>query len=885
MERQEEIRASDVAVVGMACRFPGAPTAEKFWQNLQEGRETTTFFSDEELLAGGADPDLLRDPRYVKAGQILPDVDRFDADLFKLTSDEAEILDPQQKQFLECALEALESAGYDQETYPGSIGVYAGVGMNTYLLRNLGERYRKASSLDRYRLMLANDKDFLATRVSYKLNLRGPSVNINTACSTSLVAVHLACMGLLSGECDMALVGAAHIKIPQVEGYVFQEGMIFSPDGHCRAFDAKAQGTIVGNGIGIVVLKRLQDAIADGDWVHAIIKGTAINNDGARKASYTAPSVEGQSAIIAEAQMLAGCDADTISYIEAHGTGTALGDPIEFTALKQAFALGTTRKGYCAIGSVKTNVGHLDVAAGMAGLIKTCLMLEHKRLVASLHFERPNPEIDFEESPFYVNTALKEWTTNGTPRRAGVSSFGIGGTNAHVVLEEAPRRRPAASEEDCQLLVVSARSFKSLDETANELARHLKQHPGLNLGDVAYTLSAGRRAYAHRLALVSGNLRDAALTLTLGDEDRVLKGQAGGTPREVVFIFSDGLSDQGTRAVELYQSLPAFRKIVGRTVVEFGVGAADDAMPLFRAGNATAAFLAQYALAELWRSWGVCPTILAGFGAGRSVAECMAGKISVAAALDYARGRDEGLSPLDSSAAPPEPMLLSNADGRWVGAQEASHPIAWVEPPPGAMGMEACLMRLLDGTHHLSLPVEADDKRIARSARAALLHNLGRLWVSGVSVNWLAVYSDEGFGRVPLPSRPFERKRFWFDARNGQVTASETDRPRLRQQVEAAVGSAKSQLIIEFIQREIARILGADAASPLDADANLFDLGIDSLILIEIAAKLSTEIEHAVSPSLFVDYFTIRTFAVNLLVTLGYFQDSGKGSLKHHRLP
>ncbi len=878
MDRQAEIRESDVGVVGIACRFPGAPTLEKFWQNLQEGRETTTLFSDEELVAEGVDPRLLSDPCYVKAGQILPDIDLFDADLFKITSDEAEILDPQQRQFLECVVEALESAGYDPEIFPGSIGVYAGVGMNTYLLRNLIERYRAASPLDRYRLMLAGDKDFLATRVSYKLNLRGPSVNVNTACSTSLVAVHMACLSLLSGECDMALAGSAHIKVPQVEGYLFQEGMIFSRDGHCRAFDAQAQGTILGNGVGVVLLKRLKDAVADGDWIHAIIKGTSINNDGSRKVSYTAPSVEGQAATIAEAQMLSGCGADTISYVEAHGTGTALGDPVEVAALRRAFSLGTTRRSYCAIGSVKTNVGHLDAAAGMAGLIKTCLMLHHKCLVPSLHFKEPNPEIGLEGSPFYVNTALTKWEANGFPRRAGVSSFGIGGTNAHVVLEESAARHPSPSKRDSQLLVVSARSPKMLETTANELARYLRQHSEFDLADVAYTLSLGRRPYAYRLALTCRDHRDAALTLTLGDQDRVLKGSVKNEPCKVVFVFNDCLLDHGTRAAELYDMLPAFRKAVDNVVVALGAEAAGDAAALLRKEDSIASLIGQYALAEVWRSWNVRPSALIGFGAGELVAACLAGCFPIAVALDVARSWRRGRPARDFSPAVLEFPLWSNSAGRWIDAGEATYPATWASVPAMGMDPDACVARLLDGTGQIPLAIEPEGDKAAGSGLEALLRSVGQLWTNGVEINWRALYSDERRGRVPLPARPFERRRYWVDPADRADTASPAPSPKLQRRVDAAPGNLRVQLVIDFIQTEIARVLGTGTSVMPDADTNLFDFGIDSLILIEIAARLTTEMDHAVSPSGFVDHYTIRAFATNLITSLGSRHGPGKAT-------
>ncbi|MDF5733062.1 MAG: amino acid adenylation domain-containing protein, partial [Rhizonema sp. PD38] len=434
-QKNSEQGTSDIAIIAMSGRFPGANNIDAFWENLRLGVESISWLSDEELLAAGVQPEMLQNPNYVRANAVLDDIELFDANFFGYNPKEAEILDPQNRLFLECAWETLEQAGYDPQTYAGSIGVYAGLGASDYLLENLYPNQALRKSMGMYQLMLATEKDFLPTRAAYKLNLTGPAVNIQTACSTSLVAVHMACQSLLNGECDMALAGGVSISIHQKAGYLYEEGMILSPDGHCRAFDAKAQGTMSGSGVGIVMLKRTKDAIADRDNIYAIIKGSAINNDGVNKIGFTAPSVKGQARVIASAQAQAGVETETITYVETHGTGTTLGDPIEIAALTQAFCQSGDKKHFCAIGSLKTNIGHLDTAAGVAGLIKTVLALKHKQLPPSLHFETPNPKIDFANSPFYVNTQLSEWKTDDTPRRAGVSSFGIGGTNAHVVVE------------------------------------------------------------------------------------------------------------------------------------------------------------------------------------------------------------------------------------------------------------------------------------------------------------------------------------------------------------------------------------------------------------------------------------------------------------------
>ncbi|HET9359965.1 MAG TPA: type I polyketide synthase, partial [Vicinamibacterales bacterium] len=487
-----DTQGTEIAVIGMAGRFPGAANAAEFWRNLANGVESISFFSKEELLSEGVSGDLIADPAYVGARGVIRDAEWFDAGFFGFAPRQAEVMDPQHRLFMECVWEVLESGGYDPQRYPGAIGVYAGASMSSYLLENLISNRNARGSSGGFETVIANDKDFLATGVSYRLNLKGPSITVQSSCSTSLVAVHVACQSLLNGECDMALAGGVSIVFPQKSGYVYREGGTRSPDGHCRAFDAKAGGMVSGSGVGVVLLKRLDRALEDGDHIRAVIRGSAVNNDGNLKVGYTAPSVEGQSAVIREAQAVAGVDPATITYVEAHGTGTRLGDPCEISALTQAFHAGTDRKRFCAIGSVKTNIGHLDVAAGVAGLIKTVLALENRRIPASLHFERPNPEIDFDSTPFFVNDTLAEWPEGPTPRRAGVSSFGIGGTNAHVVLEEAPQLESAPDSRARHLVVLSAKSAVALARATSNLADHLRASSETSLADVAHTLQVGR---------------------------------------------------------------------------------------------------------------------------------------------------------------------------------------------------------------------------------------------------------------------------------------------------------------------------------------------------------------------------------------------------------
>ncbi len=459
----------EIAVVGMSGRFPGAKNIDEFWENLKNGVESISFFSDEELIENGVDPELLKNPNYVKAKGILEDVEYFDADVFNYSPKEAQVMDPQMRFLHECAWEAIEDAGYDSERYSGLIGLYVGGGFNlSWIARIMGVKNNMMNSpSEEFEINNLNKIYALNTRVSHKLNLKGPSCLVETACSSSLVSIHFAVQGLLSGECDMALAGGVSIRFPQKIGYLYQEGMVKSLDGHCRAFDAKAKGTNGGNGIGIVALKRLEDALNDRDHIYAVLKGSFVNNDGSRKVGYTAPSTVGQMEVIRAAHQVAEVEPESISYVETHGTGTMLGDPIEVEALEQAF--NTDKKKFCPIGSVKTNVGHLNKAAGVVGFIKTVLALEHKEIPPSINFKTPNPAIDFENSPFFVNTELREWKNDKYPLRAGVSSFGIGGTNAHVVLEEAPEVKINSNGRDWNLLLLSANTKSALKKSTENL--------------------------------------------------------------------------------------------------------------------------------------------------------------------------------------------------------------------------------------------------------------------------------------------------------------------------------------------------------------------------------------------------------------------------------
>jgi non-ribosomal peptide synthase protein (TIGR01720 family) len=666
MNRSEAARQRtglEIAIVGMAGRFPGAGNVEEFWRNLREGVDSISTFTDEELTEAAVSPATYNSPHYVRARGVVEGADLFDAAFFGMSGKEAEITDPQHRQFLECAWEALESAGYHAEGYAGSIGIYAGAGMNTYLA-NLLSSEELVRSVGVMLTGIGNEKDHLTTRVSYKLSLKGPAVTVQTSCSTSLVAVSLACQGLLSGACDMALAGGVSINLPQHAGYFYQEGGINSPDGRCRPFDAAANGTVPGNGVGVVVLKRLEEALADGDTLHAVIRGSAVNNDGSVKVGYTAPGLEGQTQVIKAAHIMAEVEPETIGYVETHGTATSLGDPVEFSALSQVFAGRGVRPRSCALGSLKANVGHLDTAAGIAGLIKATLALRHKLLPPSPYFRAPNPQIDLSNSPFYVNAAPEAWEATGEyPRRAGVSSFGIGGTNAHVVLEEAPEPEPSGEPQRAKhLLVLSARSEAALGAAAERLAAHLEGAEGQGqtrasyLADAAHTLQVGRKAWSHRAALVCESAGEAAERLRGGAG--LLRGvaAAGQRPR-VVFMFPGQGAQYAGMCKELCEREESFRRPFDeaaealRTVpggldvrpalwpAEVGEGA--EARLRQTQVAQPALFAVEYGLARMWMSWGAEPWAMVGHSVGELVAAVLSGVMSLeeGARLVAARGR------------------------------------------------------------------------------------------------------------------------------------------------------------------------------------------------------------------------------------------------------
>ncbi|MGA8114183.1 MAG: SDR family NAD(P)-dependent oxidoreductase [Actinocatenispora sp.] len=642
-----------IALVGLACRVPGARDAKQFWSNLASGTESVRFFTREEQLKMGVAQETVDDPSFVPAASVLDDVEYFDPGFFGMSRREADIADPQHRLFLELSHTALEDSGYDPARYGGEVGVYAGTGDNDYVWTNIRRNPRIGDAAGGLAISIVNSPDYVATLTSYKLNLRGPSFTLHTACSTSMVAIHLAAEALRNGECDMALAGGVCIELPHGHGYLYQEGGITSPDGHCRSFDSRAAGTIWGSGGGVVVLKRLDEAIADGDHIRALILGNAINNDGATKVGFTAPSADGQAEVVAQALGLAAIDPRTVSYVEAHGTATAIGDPIEVSALSRGYGAGSTEHGWCRLGSVKSNIGHLSHGAGVVGVIKTVLSIEHGLVPPSLNYESPNPAIDFESSPFYVNTVLSTWDREETPRRAGISSFGIGGTNAHVILEEAPEPRPRDVDGGTHLLQLSARSEAALANAVERLSTHLTEHPDLELVDVAHTLRVGRGVHAHRATVVATGTADAVAAL--GDRKRLVRGAAEATAPKVAFLFSGQGAQYAGMAAGVYRAEPVFAEAFDACADGLRAELGEDLRDwLFTPGDADtdeklrqtrytqpALFAVEYSLAKLWQSWGIEPAAMIGHSIGEYVAATLAGVFALPDALRLvaARGR------------------------------------------------------------------------------------------------------------------------------------------------------------------------------------------------------------------------------------------------------
>jgi len=899
----------EVAVIGMAGKFPGAANIDEFWENLKQGKESITFFSNEELLDAGVDPALLKNPNYVKARGIIEDVEYFDASFFEYSPGEAELLNPLFRIYLECGWEALENAGYDPLNYTGSIGNYVGTSSSLFW-EGLSIITGKSNNFGQLASGSLTNKDFLSTTISYKLNLTGPSVIVQTACSTSLVSIHLACRAVLSGECTIALAGGISISFPRVGGYLYQEGMVISPDGHCRSFDEKARGTVGGEGVGVVVLKRLKKAITDKDNIIAVVKGSAINNDGKRKVGYAAPSITAQAEVIRMVLEISRVSPDSISYIETHGTGTVLGDPIEIEGLKNAF--GSTRTGFCPIGSVKTNVGHLDAAAGVAGFIKTVLALKYRLIPPSLHYENPNPKINFKDTPFYVNVSLTPWKNDLHPLRAGVSSFGIGGTNAHIILEEWSKKTPhllktESSNNTPYLLLLSAKTQTALEKATQNLVEFLKIKTDVNLEDIAYTMQVGRHHFLNRRMLVCTNVEDAVHALS-NLSNQVRSFVSTQDKRPIIFMFPGLGSQYINMGWGLYANNPIFKEHMNNCFntiklfhgfdikellypsekpsdIDYSPGESIDDFQI----SQLVIFCIEYALAKLLIHWGINPDAMIGYSFGEYSSACIAGVLSLQDILKLIifRGQlihriakglmlsvplskeqlapylnednnlslaiDNGYSCIIAGSIEPvttfekrmkaerilcipvpnsyaihssmmDPILreletflstlkfnypkipyISNVTGNWICSDEVVTPRYWVNHLRNTVKFAEGINRLIEKKNAIFVEVgpgrdlttllgrfitnPSNIKTITTMRNpgkivpdiAYLVDKIGHIWLYGVHIHWEKFNSDTNRFRTPLPTYPFEKKKYWIEGNPFKIGAKALEEKSLNE--------------------------------------------------------------------------------------------------------
>ncbi|MCX4766085.1 LLM class flavin-dependent oxidoreductase [Streptomyces sp. NBC_01275] len=873
---------ADIAIIGMSCRFPGAQNPKSLWENLCAGRESISQFTEAQLLRSGVGLDLVGHPGYVRAAGVISDAEMFDAELFRFTDREARLLDPQHRVFLECAWSALEDSAHNPATFDSPIGVYCGCSENAYHLTNLLPDQPFVDSVDPYILRLASGKDYMATRTSYKLGLTGPSVTVQTACSTSLVALHIARQALLAGDCEIAIVGASSLRVPQHEGYIYQDGGINSPDGHCRPFDAQARGTVPSSGTGVVVLRRLENAIEDHDHIYAVLKGTAVNNDGAFKAGYTAPSVQGQAAVIAAALATSGVDPGSISFIEAHGTGTLVGDPIEVEALMQVFGAAKPESRTCRIGSIKANIGHLDVASGMAGLIKVALSLQHRTLPPAINFERENPLLNLAAGPFFVDTSVARFEASDAPVTAGLSSFGIGGTNVHAVLQE---HRAASTPEDgsdlnARAICISARTAESLRYLALDLANHINESDAVSsLSDFAFSLHEGRRELEYRYAFIAPTIGAAALALSQIDSTSVVHARRD--PRALFAFDDDSVNIEAIK--DAYDSSAIFRGHFDECANTFqvmeGVDLRGNLIFADRSESTRPSlpliFAYEYSVALMYIDVGIDPVALVGGGVGEWVAACVAGVMSprdalrLVAAYEHFDGEASAVhrNPIvegfnEFLLGEPTLPFVSTATGEWVSRHDAQSPTYWYMRRNETLRLDIALVTALEvGADAVICVGGMDDTLIASldpvlRGRGATLHSwhvvdssqgsaygeflrvVTSMWAAGWPVRWDTLDSQESAMRISLPTYRFERKRHWRTI-EGTSTNLHPEGSFHKAVDVAPTLIAESVIVEEGGVSDVVRSLFAEIlGSEVDDSSDFMDLGGDSLSAINLIARL-----------------------------------------------
>ncbi|GMQ62976.1 amino acid adenylation domain-containing protein [Vallitalea maricola] len=779
MERNnwvKEEHENDIAIISMNGRYAGADTVEIFWDKVKHGVD----FTKGEDISRNTNEDGL-----IKVKTQLENIDLFDADFFDYSKREAEIMDPQHRLFMECVWESLEKAGYDPENYSGTIGLYGGCNASSYLINNLLPNKELIQSLGDIQVMISNDKDHLTSQTAYKLNLKGPCMTVQTSCSTSLVAVHLGCESLLNGQCDIAIAGGVTLKIPQQEGYQYKSGGLVSEDGYCRPFDTHATGTVYSNGIGVVVLKRLNDAIEDGDTVHAVIKSSAINNDGADRVGYTAPGVNGQCSVISEALEVAQIHPDSIGYVEAHGSGTPMGDAIEIEAITQAYSYYTDRKGYCALGSVKSNIGHLEMASGVTGLIKAALCVRDGVIPPSLHFQEPNPDTDWQNSPFYVNGFLQPWHTDEGPRRAGVSSFGLGGNNAHIIIEQPPSifiKEEGIKKENKDMITISARTETSLYKYCEKLGKHLEEHEEHHLNDVAYTFNRGRKRFSYKCAIPIKTRKSIIHILENIQDYPQYMCKSDSRNTKVNFVFGPTLSLSHDQIRELCNNNLEISKHIDnchRLMMDnYGVNLKDILLnEVSREYLHLKSFIIQYAIAKGLMDKGLCPSTLVGDGIGLFVAAAIASVLSLRECIErlYLPHKVENIEAGNGKI-----PVISWCTHEKISIDSIGNFNYWEETIKNCnCNIMSCNKDWLLNSQSLAIDIGAlriystgssSDEESNSNASQEIIDVFCKTWLKGCIIDWDKYYANSHRKRIVLPTYPFERKRHWV---NPPVTGSD----------------------------------------------------------------------------------------------------------------
>lgn len=856
------VEFTDIAIVGVSGRFPDANTIEQFFNNIKDGKESIRLLNDDEIERAGVSKDLLKNSSYKKFGAVLDNIKEFDNEFFGFNPYEAKITDPQHRLFLECVWEALEDSGYIPNKFDGLIGLYGSTSMSSYLLSNLLNNEDIFKDGINYPLLIANDKDYLCTRASYKLNLRGPSMTVQTACSSSLVAIHLACQSLINQECDIALAGGVSITVPQTTGYLYKEGGILSKDGHCRAFDDSASGTVKGNGCGVIALKRLEEALEDKDSIYAVIKSTAVNNDGSNKIGFTAPSVQGQAKVIDEAISLTGISPSEIQYVETHGTGTPLGDPIEIRALSQAFQ-DTDKKQYCAIGSLKTNIGHLDAAAGVAGVIKTALCLKNDVLPKSLNFSKENKQINFKDSPFYVNTSMQDLKNSGL-NYAGVSAFGLGGTNGHAILSKAPKRSKISGKLENRILILSGRSPKVVKQMRENLYDFLSENDNVSLLDTAYTLALGREEFAYRSFIVGKTKSEIMAKLS---------GSSGNCEGEKVGNLNClwNLSDFQTKEFykEMYNNIPYFKTLLDTISSEISevfeivinsnqilnINEWNDDLLSSEQKKVLSDFANMYGFTQFMKKIGINPdSIYCHNRVQDYVAACISGAFVIKDALKMLRKTllNEKLDVNDIKYSKPAISIISS---NGLELNEMSQNIGfWSEIFKNNLEYTEVINENAFIINFVTLSTIYKGRKVKHTNEEnyySLLRLIGECWSYGFTINWKILFEKKEAGRISLPTYPFDRKVFWVESTKQRAT------------LETNIKDNKlNNEDIETIRRNISDIWVKNLEEDSIAyDDDYYEIGGDSLTAVEIVSEIRDVFNIEISIDDFIEYATIDQLA------------------------